>query len=176
MREIIKFNLPNFAEETEAGSNCSRLWLEKIQVSIRNIQQQTRTLGAWPPVQGLLASSTRETEMGGRIHTWLMKPPESEKVFIAQSCPNLCDATDCSPPGSSVHGILQAIILEWVAISCSRGSSRPRDQTWVFYVSSTATGLPLVPPGKPFRSQKGQENRLTSRASKMGHSPITAGF
>ena len=38
---------------------------------------------------------------------------------------------DCSPPGSSFHGISQARILEWVAISSSRGSSRPRDQTWV---------------------------------------------
>ena len=43
-----------------------------------------------------------------------------------QSCPTLCDLTDCSPPGSSVHGILQARILEWVAMSSSRGSSRPR--------------------------------------------------
>ena len=41
------------------------------------------------------------------------------------------DPMDCSPPGSSVHGIFQARILEWVAISFSRGSSRPRDQTWV---------------------------------------------
>ena len=40
-----------------------------------------------------------------------------------------CDPMDCSPPGSSVHGILQARILEWVLISSSRGSSRPRDQT-----------------------------------------------
>ena len=38
---------------------------------------------------------------------------------------------DCSPPGSSVHGILQARIQEWVAIPFSRGSSQPRDQTWV---------------------------------------------
>ena len=138
MSEIIKSNLPHFAEETEAGSNCSRLWPEKIQVSIWNIQQQTRTLVASPPVQGLLASSTRETKMAGRIHTWLVTPPESEKAFIAQSCPNPCDAVDCSPPDSSVHGILQARIQEWVAISSSRGSSQPRvrthqprDQTWV---------------------------------------------
>ena len=41
---------------------------------------------------------------------------------------------DCSPPGSSVHGISQARLLEWVAISFSRGSSRPRDQTWVSWV------------------------------------------
>ena len=41
---------------------------------------------------------------------------------VAQSCPTLCDPMDCSPPGSSIHGILQARILEWVAISFSRGS------------------------------------------------------
>ena len=46
---------------------------------------------------------------------------------ITQSCPTLCDPMDCSPPGSSVHGILQARILEWIAISSSRGSSRPSD-------------------------------------------------
>ena len=49
--------------------------------------------------------------------------------WITQSCPTLCDPMDCSPPGSSVYGILQARVLEWVAISFSRGSSRPRDQT-----------------------------------------------
>ena len=48
---------------------------------------------------------------------------------VAQSCPTLCDLMDCSLPGSSIYGILQAIVLEWVAISFSRGSSRPKDQT-----------------------------------------------
>ena len=52
-----------------------------------------------------------------------------------QLCPTLCDPMDCSPPGSSVHGILQARILEWVAIPFSRGSSQARDQTCVSYVS-----------------------------------------
>ena len=47
---------------------------------------------------------------------------ESESE-VAQSCPTLCDPVDCSPPDSSIHGILQARILEWVAISFSRGSS-----------------------------------------------------
>ena len=46
-----------------------------------------------------------------------------------QSCLTLWDPMDCSPPGCSVHRISQARILEWVAISSSRGSSRPRDQT-----------------------------------------------
>ena len=51
------------------------------------------------------------------------------EVLVAQS--TLCNPMDCSPPGSSVHGILQARILEWVAISSSRGSSRSRDWTRV---------------------------------------------
>ena len=64
-----------------------------------------------------------------------------------QSCPTLWDPMDCSRPGSSVHGISQAKILEWVAISFSRGSFRPRDQT---NVSCIAGGLiTTVPPGKP---------------------------
>ena len=54
---------------------------------------------------------------------------------VTQSCPTVCDPVDCSLPGSSVHGILQARILEWVAISFSRGSSRPRDQTQVFCIA-----------------------------------------
>ena len=58
------------------------------------------------------------------------------KVLVAQSCLMLCDPVDCSPPGSSVHGIMQARILEWAAISFSRGSSQPRDQTWVFCIAS----------------------------------------
>ena len=56
-----------------------------------------------------------------------------QKVFLI-----LCDPMDCSPPGSSVHGILQARILDWIAISFSRGSSPPRDWTWV---SCTASRL-----------------------------------
>ena len=58
-----------------------------------------------------------------------------------QSCPTLCDPMDCSPPGSSVHGIFQERILEWVAISFSRGSSRPGHQICVFCVSCTAGGF-----------------------------------
>ena len=68
--------------------------------------------------------------------------------LAAQSCPTLCDPLDCSLPGSSVHGILQARILEWVAMPSSRGSSQPRDQT---EVSSTlwADSVPSEPSGKP---------------------------
>ena len=56
-------------------------------------------------------------------------------VLVAQSCLTLCDSMDCSPLGSSVHGILQVSILEWVSMTSSRASSRPRDQTHISYVS-----------------------------------------
>ena len=59
-----------------------------------------------------------------------------------QLCPTLCDLMDCSMPGSSVHGILQARILEWVAISFSRGSSWPRDQTSISFVSWIGRWIP----------------------------------
>ena len=55
-----------------------------------------------------------------------------EKLYeneVSQSCPTLCNPVDCSLPASSLHGILQTRILEWVAISFARGSSRPSDQT-----------------------------------------------
>ena len=58
------------------------------------------------------------------------------KVLVTQSRLTLCNPTDCSPPGSSVHGILQARILEWIVISFFRGSSQPRDQTQASIVKS----------------------------------------
>ena len=68
-----------------------------------------------------------------------------------QSWLTLCNLTDSRPPGSSVHGTLQARILEWAVVLSSRGSSRPRDQTCVSYVYLhwPASSLPLAPPGKP---------------------------
>ena len=79
----------------------------------------------------------KETELEG------LSPPWSK----SQSCTNntwkwkslsparLCDPVDCNPPGSSVHEVLQARILEWVAISFARGSSQPRGWTWVFCIA-----------------------------------------
>ena len=55
--------------------------------------------------------------------------------LVAQSCLTSCIPMDCSPPGSSVHGGLQARTLEWVAMPSSRGSSLPRDRTWVSCIS-----------------------------------------
>ena len=60
----------------------------------------------------------------------------------------LCDPTDCSLPGSSLHGILQARVLEWVAISFSRGSSWPRDRTQVSCIPLSHQGSPEEVSGK----------------------------
>ena len=62
-------------------------------------------------------------------------PPCACASLVTQSCPTLWDTMDCSPPGSSVHRISQARILEWVASSFSRGSPQPRDWTHVSCIS-----------------------------------------
>ena len=71
----------------------------------------------------------------------------------AQLCLTLCEPMNCSPQVSSVHGILQARMLEWIAFSFSRGSSQPKDQTWVFCVSFAGHwqvgSLPLHHLGSP---------------------------
>ena len=69
---------------------------------------------------------------------------------VTQSCLTLCDPIDCSLPGSSVHGIFQAIVLEWVAISFSRGSAQPRDQTCISPISCIGRWISTtILPGNP---------------------------
>ena len=67
------------------------------------------------------------------------------KVLLAQSCLTLCDIMDCSLPGSSIHGIFQATVLKLVAISCSRGSSWPRE--WSRSPTVQADSFPSESPG-----------------------------
>ena len=62
-------------------------------------------------------------------------PQKRKESEVTQSCLTLCDPTDCSLPGSSIHGIFQARVLEWVAIPFSRGSSQPRDRTQVSHIA-----------------------------------------
>ena len=78
------------------------------------------------------------------VETW------ATEVKVSQSCPTLGDPMDCSWPGPSVHGMLQARILEWVAIPLSKGSSQSRDRTQrspALYADS----LPSEPPGTRLR-------------------------
>ena len=88
-----------------------------------------------------------EEEEGGRqgrpfSEMLLFRWQKSPTVVELLSCLTLSDPVDCNPPGSSVHGILQARILEWVAIPFSRGSSQPRDPTRVSLVS--CIGRPIL--------------------------------
>ena len=71
----------------------------------------------------------------------------SQESEVAQLCPGLCNPMDCSLPGSPVHGILQARILEWVAVSFSRGSPQFRGWTWVS-PALQVNALPSEPPRK----------------------------
>ena len=92
----------------------------------------THTYGIW--ISCLLSISVpglRQRLNYKKIWSTLNHLKGLEVKWVAQSCPTLCDPMDCSLPGSSFHGIFQARVLEWVAIFFSRGSSRPRDRTWV---------------------------------------------
>ena len=70
-------------------------------------------------------------------------------LCCAQSCLTLCDPMDCSLPGSSIHGIFQARILEWVAISFSRASSPLGDEIRISYLHCQGDSLPLCHLGSP---------------------------
>ena len=86
---------------------------------------------------------------------------------VGQSCPTLFDPMDYSLSGSSVHGIFQARVLEWIAISFSRGSSQPRNRTWVSCIQADA--LLSEPPGKPpIRDQKARKSSSPSLSLSLG--------
>ena len=90
------------------------------------------------------------TQLGLWLLIWSFYEVMDKLCEVAQSCPTLCDPMDCSLPGSSFHGILQARVLEWVVISFSRGSSRPRDRTQVSRI-----------PGRCFNLSATREARFT---------------
>ena len=82
-----------------------------------------------PPGSRPWDSPGKSTGVGSHFLLHCMKVKRESEV--SQLCPTLSDPMDCSPPGSSVHGIVQARVLQWIAISFSRGSSQPRNQTRV---------------------------------------------
>ena len=88
--------------------------------------------------------------MNTDLHKFLVYVFFLTTCMHAESCLTLCDPMDCSPPGSSVHGILQARILEWAAISSSRGSFQPRDRMCLLCLLHwQANSLPLSHLGIP---------------------------
>ena len=93
----------------------------------------------WTWVPALQADSLL-SEPPGKPY-FVLKWSEVKWSEVAQSCLTLCNPVDCIPQGSSVHGILQARILEWVTISFSRGSSLPRDGTRVSHIGGRRFNL-----------------------------------
>ena len=105
---------------------------------------------------------------GGRCTVVILCDEHRKKESeVAQSCPILCDPEDYSLPGSSVHGILQARILEWVTISFSRGSSRPRDRAQVSYIGGRRFNL------WPTREARDEHNNSSFRVSEWGKDSLS---
>ena len=87
---------------------------------------------------------------------------------VTQSCPTLCDPVNCSLPGSSVHGIFQAIALEWVGISLSSGSSRPRDRTQVSRIVDRCFTVWAIRQVFNFMNTFGEQCTLTKAKHALG--------
>ena len=94
-------------------------------------QSWSRYIWRWKTLEGLTLFLKWPPDWDFCFSGALMLGTDMHACSVAQLCPTLCDPMDCSPSGSSVRGIFQPRILEWVAISSCRGSSWPRDQTHV---------------------------------------------
>ena len=117
----ILFSYPRFSKMKYRAAS-----LKRAHLLTSFVLSQWRREQAWGTFRKMSASlpSSSHPSPASVVHAKLL-----------QSCPALCDPTACSLPGSSVYGVLQARILEWVAMPFSRGSSWPRDRTCVSYVS-----------------------------------------
>ena len=123
--ETVSTGLPNILW----GHYLGNIWVHNLELHLRK-------------------QSTKRKYLQTR-HSSLSMHPTSLKWSLAQSCPTLCDPMDCSLQGSSVHGLFQARVLEWVAMPSSRWSSQPRDQTWVS--CNAGRFFTTEPPGKPYK-------------------------
>ena len=109
-------------------------WLDSISDSTDMNLSKLHEMAKWTEKAGMLQVMGSQT-VGHSLATTTTSS-SSSIVLVAKSCPTLCDPMDCSPPGSYVHGILQARILEWVAIPFPRGSFQPRNRTCVSCIAS----------------------------------------
>ena len=122
---------------SSAWVTCSSQWLGRV-------FSCSQGLGWEEHCRGSLTLRVMKCLRGIRGHSSV--PVCACVCVCAQSCPTLCDSMDCSLPGFSVHGIFQAGILEWVAISFFRGSSWHRDWTRISCVSCTGRLIPTTAP------------------------------
>ena len=105
-----------------------------FKLSRSGVRAAAKSLQSCPTLCDPTDGSPSGSPIPGILQASPMLESESE---VAQSCPTLSTPMDCSLPGSSVHGIFQARVLEWVAISFSRGSSQPKDRTQVSRIAGT---------------------------------------
>ena len=107
-------------------------------------------LGSSCPNKGLGATPRHEWQAGRNHNLWRRRLPFIWGVLVVQLCPTLCNPMDYSQPGSSVHGIFQSKILEWVTISFSRCILDPGIKPGSSALQ--ADSLPSEPPGKSHKS------------------------
>ena len=161
-------------------------WLNFSQVESVHQAADNFTIGCSPDVQRIINANNEQTFLQNRKrdhtsrftvgYTWYQNPKrtwQNLKVLIAQQCPTLCNRMDCSPSGFSVHGILQARILEWVAISFLRGSSWPRDWTCISCIGRSSLYY-LSHQGSPkseknFKKKKGKRRTLLHTSLSYKH-------
>ena len=104
-------------------------WMASMDMGLSKLRELVMDRKAWhAAIHGFAKSQTR-------LNNW------TELNWACMESESECDPVDCSPPASSLHGILQARILEWVAISFSKGSSQPRDRTWVSRIAGRRFNL-----------------------------------
>ena len=143
---ILLLFLVQFSPDAELLELCGHFWGRKL-LFARDPDAVGACVWAWSheyrgfiwPWKEVHSMLLNENNNNNSIQTVDIAGTWCHKIYyeylwvseVTQSCPTLWESMDCSPPGSSVHGIFQVRILEWVAISFSRGSSQPRDWTWV---------------------------------------------
>ena len=123
------------------------------------MQPRTSLVLQWLRLLSLPVHGAPVQSLGRELGSHMLKGTAKKCVcvLVAQSCLTLCSPMDCSLPVSSVHGILQAGLLEWVAIPFSRESSRTKDQIWVF-PALEADSLPSEPRRKSLPKSKNNNN------------------
>ena len=115
-----------------SSSNCCFLTCIQISQEVGQVVWYSHLFKSFPQfivihrVKGFGIVNKAKVDVFMELSFFFSNPAE-----VAQSCPTLCDPMDISLPGSAIHGIFQARILEWAAISFSRRSSQPRDRTRV---------------------------------------------
>ena len=125
----------NPSNNTRSNSTHGRLQMINTEIRWTNILCRQSQRG---PIQSAKARPRADC---GSYHELLIakfrlkvKKVGKSESEVAQLCPTLCDPMDCSLPGFSIHGIFQGRVLEWVAVSLSRGSSQPRDLIQVSHI------------------------------------------